>query len=80
MLLSSVFSDPGQGVLRNIPKQLRYGIDAKPPAELKEWKQGVVVGCLELIYRIDSFCDDVRVIPDVAELIRPWEWRTAYIV
>ncbi|EJT46578.1 hypothetical protein A1Q1_04755 [Trichosporon asahii var. asahii CBS 2479] len=80
LLLSSVFSDPGQGVLRNIPKRLRYGIDAKPPAELKEWKQGVVVGCLELIYRIDSFCDDVRVIPDVAELIRPWEWRTAYIV
>lgn len=77
---SSVFSDPGEGILRNIPRRLVLDTNDKPVAELTKWKEGVVVGCLEMIHRIHAFCEDVRVIPEVAESIRPWEWRTAYIV
>lgn len=77
--LHSVFCDPGDGSI-NIPKRLKLDINEKPEAERKVWKEGVTLGCLEMIYRIDFFCKEVRMIPDVAGFIRPWEWGTAYIV
>lgn len=79
-LLRSVFTDPGQDTLRNIPKRLIFDIDQKQAATRKVWKEAIVVGCLEIIHRIELFCEDVRVLPAVVDSIRPWEWRTAYIV
>lgn len=78
--LWSVFREPGEDSLRSIPKRLIYDINQKPEAERREWKEAVVVGCLEMVHRMALFCEQVRIIPDVAQSMRTPEWKTVYIV
>lgn len=63
-----------------VTRRLTVDIQAKPLTERKRWVEGVLVGCLEMLSRISMYCDRVRIIPEIAETIRPWDWRTAYIV
>ncbi|EKD05311.1 hypothetical protein A1Q2_00374 [Trichosporon asahii var. asahii CBS 8904] len=55
--------------------------DAQIPArQQKEWKEHVLLSCFEMLHRIGRCCEFGRIIPEIAESIRPWDWQTAWLV
>lgn len=55
--------------------------DAQMPArQQKEWKEHVLLSCFEMLHRIGRCCEFGRIIPEIAESIRPWDWQTAWLV
>ncbi|EJT46580.1 hypothetical protein A1Q1_04757 [Trichosporon asahii var. asahii CBS 2479] len=63
--------------LPKIAQIISTALIAKLPSEDKEL---AIVGALEMIHRTGMYAERVRAMPAITAAIRPWDWRSAYLV